>query len=170
MIHPTAVVEAGAVIGEWTKVWHFAHVRAGARVGGDCVIGKDVYIDEGVTIGDRCKIENGVSVYRGVTVEDDVIVGPNVTFTNDKYPRAFSKEWTVTPTVIRRGVGIGAGAVIVCGVEIGEYALIGAGAIVSEDVLPYSMVHGENALFVSWVCKCGRKVAAVEEKCGYCEY
>jgi len=133
-IHPTACVEDGAEIGEGSKVWHFSHIRKGAKIGKDCVISKDVFIDHDVTIGDRCKIENGVYIPFGVTVEDEVIICPNATLTNDKYPRAVSPDWKVCKTYIRNGASIGAGAVIVCGVEIGEKAMIGAGAVVSKDV------------------------------------
>lgn len=136
MIHPTAIVEDGAEIGEGTKVWHFAHIRKGARIGRDCVISKDVFIDHDVVIGDRCKIENGVYIPFGVTVEDEVIICPNATLTNDKYPKAVSPDWKVCKTYIRRGASIGAGAVIVCGIEIGENAMIGAGAIVTKDIPP----------------------------------
>ena len=156
MIHPTATVEEGAVIGEGTNVWHYAHIRSSAVIGKNCVIGKDVYVDAGVKIGDRCKIENGVSVFKGVLLEDDIIVGPNVSFTNDLTPRAFKKDWEPITTLIRTGVGIGAGSVIICGVELGGYSMVGAGSIVTKDVVPYSLVFGQPARFMGWVCKCGR--------------
>lgn len=155
-IHHTTVVEEGAKIGEGTKIWHYAHIREYAEIGKDCVIGKDVYIDHHVKIGNGCKIENGVSVYTGVTLEEDILVGPNVTFTNDKYPRAFPHTWKVVPTFIRKGVGIGAGSMIVCGVEIGMYALIGAGSVVTMDIPAYALVYGNPAKFISWICKCGQ--------------
>ncbi len=156
MIHPTATVEAGAIIGEGTNIWHYAHVRSSAIIGRNCVIGKDVYIDVDVTIGDRCKIENGVSVFKGVLLEDDILVGPNVSFTNDLTPRAFKKDWEPDTTLIRTGVGIGAGSVVICGIELGAYSMVGAGSIVTKDVPPYALVFGQPAKFVGWICKCGR--------------
>src|SRR5205823_6987931 len=105
----------GALVGTGTRVWHQAHVRTGARVGSGCTLGKNVYVDAGVHIGDRCKVQNNVSVYAGVTLEDDVFVGPSAVFTNDLRPRAVVSEWTVVPTVVRRGASIGANATVVCG-------------------------------------------------------
>lgn len=143
--HPTAEISPDAVIGAGTKIWRNAQIREGAGIGDGCNIGKDVYIDAGVTIGSRVKIQNGVSVYHGVTVEDDVFIGPYATFTNDRFPRAYSADWQVTPTRIRRGASIGANATIVCGVTVGEYALVGAGAVVTHDVPPNTVVVGNPA-------------------------
>ena len=143
--HPTAVVEEGAEIGEGTKIWHFAHVRSGAKIGRYCNIGKDVYIDVGVEIGDHVKIQNGVSVYRGVKLEDYVFVGPYAVFTNDKYPRAFSRDWQVIPTLVKKGASIGARAVILPGVTIGEGAIVAAGAVVTKDVPDRTVVAGVPA-------------------------
>jgi UDP-2-acetamido-3-amino-2,3-dideoxy-glucuronate N-acetyltransferase len=169
-IHHTATVEDNVEIGDGTKIWHYAHIREHAQIGKNCVIGKDVYIDHDVKIGNGCKIENGVSVFNGVTLEDDVLIGPNVTFTNDRYPRAFPHTWKIVPTLIRKGVGVGAGTVIVCGVEIGEYALIGAGSIVTSDILPYTLAYGNPAKFVSWVCRCGQsRVESQGELCSNCK-
>jgi acetyltransferase-like isoleucine patch superfamily enzyme len=155
-IHPTATVDTDVSIGEGTKIWHYAHIRERVKIGKDCVIGKDVYIDHDVEIGNGCKIENGVSVYNGVILEDDVFLGPNVTLTNDKYPRSFVHDWKIMPTIIRKGVGVGAGAMIICGVDIGMYALVGAGSVVTTDIPAYALVYGNPAKFVSWVCKCGQ--------------
>ena len=154
MIHPTAIVELGAVIGHGTKVWHFAHIRTGAEIGADCVIGKDVYIDELVVIGDRVKIQNGVSVYQGVTLEDEVFVGPHVVFTNDPYPRSVG-PWEVVPTRIRRGASLGANATILCGIEIGEWAMVGAGAVVTHSVPAGMLVRGNPARVVGEAPKRG---------------
>lgn len=167
-IHSTAEVNKKAVIGEGTRIWNQAQVREGAIVGNDCIISKDVYIDANVKIGSRVKIQNGVNVYRGVVVEDDVFLGPSVTFTNDMYPRAFSVDWEVTETYVKTGASICAGAVIRCGVTIGEYAVIGAGSVVTRDVKPYSLVIGNPARHAGWVCRCGRKLNEnmVCPKCG----
>ncbi|AKG38825.1 MAG: acyltransferase [Infirmifilum sp.] len=174
--HPTAVVEDGAKIGENTRIWHFAHIRSGAIVGSGCNIGKDVYIDSGAVVGDRVKIQNGVSIYRGVVIEDDVFIGPYAVFTNDKYPRAFSTDWQVVPTRIRKGASIGANATIVCGVTIGEYAMVAAGSVVTKDVPPHGLVVGNPARLIGFVCYCGRplkdRIAETNEevvfKCSHC--
>ena len=162
-VHPLAVVEENVEIGEGTRIWHFAHIRKGAKIGKNCNIGKDVYIDVGVEIGNNVKIQNGVSVYHGVKVEDDVFLGPHMTFTNDLYPRAFNEDWEVVPTLVKKGVSIGAHATIVCGVTIGEYAMIGAGAVVTKDVPPFGLVFGNPARLKGFVCYCGRKL---KEKIG----
>ncbi len=177
-VHPTAIVEEGAEIGEGTRIWHFAHVRTGAKIGRNCNIGKGVYIDVGVEIGDRVKIQNFVSVYRGVKVEDDVFLGPHATLTNDLYPRSFNEDWEVVPTLIKRGASIGANATIVCGVTIGEYAMVGAGAVVTKDVPPHALVYGNPARVRGFVCYCGRPLdlskpvkedeEAVTFRCGHC--
>jgi acetyltransferase-like isoleucine patch superfamily enzyme len=159
-IHPTAEVEPESVIGAGTSVWHLCHIRAGAVVGSDCTLGRNVFVDSGVQIGDRCKIQNNVSVYRGVTLEDGVFVGPSAVFTNDRTPRA-EGDWSITPTVVRRGASIGAGAIIVCGVEIGEGALVGAGAVVTRDVEPWTKVVGNPARVIGRVDAHGRPAEAV---------
>lgn len=154
-VHPTAIVEPGASIGPGTKVWHHAHVRAGARVGAGCTLGKNVFVDAGVTIGDRCKVQNNVSVYAGVTLEDEVFVGPAATFTNDRYPRAANPDWQVVETFVRRGASIGANATIVCGVEVGCWSAVAAGAVVTRPVAPHELVAGVPARRIGWVCRCG---------------
>ncbi len=176
-VHPTAVIEEDVEIGEGTRIWHFVHVRRGARIGRSCNIGKDVYIDAGVRIGNNVKIQNFVSVYRGVTLEDDVFVGPHATFTNDIYPRSFNVDWEAIPTVVRKGASIGANATIICGVTIGEYAMVGAGAVVTRDVPPHGLVVGNPARLVGFVCFCGKPLKEEEKveegevvvyKCGEC--
>ncbi len=177
-IHPTAVVEEGVEIGEGTRIWHFVHVRKGARIGRNCNIGKGVYIDVNVVIGNNVKIQNFVSVYRGVTLEDDVFVGPHATFTNDLYPRSFNEEWEIVPTLVKKGASIGANATIVCGITIGEYAMIGAGAVVTKDVPPFGLVYGNPARLRGFVCYCGRPLKdenivekreeSIVFKCRYC--
>lgn len=156
--HKTAIVESNS-IGEGTKIWHFAHVRVNSTIGKECNIGKSVYIDIDVVIGNRVKIQNFVSVYKGVTIEDDVFIGPAVTFTNDLYPRA--EHWNeedLVSSVVRKGASIGANSTIICGVEIGEYAMIGAGSVVTKDVPPFGLVTGNPAKLKGYVCYCGRKL------------
>jgi len=154
-IHPSAEVSPGAVVGEGSKVWHQVQVREGATIGCDCQLGKDVYIDQGVTVGNKVKIQNGVSVYYGVAIEDEVFVGPNVTFTNDRHPRAFNSNWLVTGTKVLKGASIGANATIICGVTIGRYAMVGAGAVVTRDVPDFALVLGNPARVAGYVCYCG---------------
>ena len=171
-IHPSAIVEEGAVIGARTKVWHRSHVRDGSRIGSDCTIGFSVYVDTGVVVGDRCKIQNHVSLYDGVTLEDDVFVGPSVTFTNDRHPRASSTDWEIVPTLVRSGASIGANATIVCGVEIGRWAMVGAGALLTRDAPAHGLMLGVPAQLAGWVCVCGRPLATLgeepPERCGGC--
>lgn len=159
LIHPTAVIDEGCTIGEGTRIWHFSHVMHGARVGKSCNIGQNVVISPGVIVGDRVKIQNNVSVYTGVTVEDDAFLGPSCVFTNVINPRSFiSRKDEFRPTIVRRGASIGANATIVCGNEIGEYAMIGAGAVVTRDVQPYSLWVGNPARQAGWVSRAGHKL------------
>lgn len=157
-IHETARVDGRAEIGDGTKVWINVQVREHAKIGRDCIISKDVYIDHAVVIGDRCKIQNGVSVYHGVNLGDDVFVGPHVSFTNDKVPRAFNVDWTITPTRVESGVSLGANCTIVCGVTIGEYAMVAAGSVVTRDVPPYTLVMGNPARAYARIDRAGNKV------------
>ena len=163
-IHPLAVVDEGAKIGKETKIWHFAHIRGSAEIGSGCIIGKGVYVDADVTIGNRVKIQNGVSVYHGVTIEDDVFCGPHMTFTNDLYPRAFGESWEVSETLVKRGASIGAHAVIICNTVLGQYSMVGSGAVVTHDVPDYGLVVGNPARLVGFVCKCGKPLRKVLEK------
>jgi acetyltransferase-like isoleucine patch superfamily enzyme len=165
-VHPTADVEDDVEIGAATAIWHRAQVRAGARLGAECIVGKDVFIDLGVQIGDRVKIQNGALVYHGVTVEDGVFIGPGAILTNDRNPRAVTTsgelarddDWTIAPVALRTGSSIGAGAVVVAGCEVGAYALVGAGAIVTRDVAPHALVVGNPGRRIGWVCDCGRRL------------
>jgi acetyltransferase-like isoleucine patch superfamily enzyme len=157
-IHPLAVVDDGAQIGKGTKVWHFAHVRGTAVIGQNCILGKGVYIDAEVEIGSNVKIQNGVSVYQGVTVEDDVFLGPHMTFTNDLYPRAFVESWEVSKTLVKRGASIGAHATIISNITLGEYCMIGSGAVVTKDVPAHGLVMGNPAYLAGFVCKCGQSL------------
>ena len=157
-IHPSAIVSERSLIGEGTKIWVNVHIREDSIIGRDCIIGKDCYIDQGVRIGSGVKIQNGVSVFRGVSIEDDVFVGPNVVFTNDRVPRAFNTEWAVTPTFVRQGASLGANSTVICGVTIGEYAIIGAGSVVTRDVEPFSLVAGNPARHRYYVDRMGNRV------------
>ncbi len=163
MIHPTADVSPRAQIGEGTRIWHQAQVREGARIGRECVLGKNVYIDHDVVIGDRVKVQNNVSVYYGVHIEDGVFVGPHACFTNDKWPRAINPDgslkrdvdWQVSPTVVKYGASIGAGAVILSGITIGRFAMVAAGAVVTHDVPDHGLVAGVPARLRGYVCTSG---------------
>ena len=164
-IHPSAVVAPGASLGAGTKVWVNVQIREDTIIGCNCIISKDAYIDNGVRIGDGVKVQNGVSVYAGVTLEDRVFVGPNATFTNDRVPRAFSEDWQVMPTVIKMGASIGANATIVCGITVGEYAMVAAGSVVTKDVAPHSLVMGNPAHHVCYVDESGtRREQEAEER------
>lgn len=157
-IHPTANVSAEAKISDGTKIWINSQIREKSEIGENCIISKDTYIDAEVKIGNNCKIQNSVSVYHGVTIEDDVFVGPNACFTNDKVPRAFDPEWKITPTFVKKGSSIGANATIVCGITLGEYCMVAAGSVVTKDVEPYSLVMGNPAKHYSYVDKMGNKI------------
>jgi UDP-2-acetamido-3-amino-2,3-dideoxy-glucuronate N-acetyltransferase len=154
--HPTAVVDRGAKIGAGTKVWHFTHVMAGAQVGSRCVLGQNVFVAAGAVVGDGCKLQNNVSIYDGVVLADEVFVGPSAVFTNVRTPRAaIDRRSAFERTTIGRGATIGANATVICGVTIGDYAFVAAGAVVSRDVAPHALVAGVPARRVGWACACG---------------
>lgn len=147
----SAKIEDNVVIGSDVKIWDYAHIRAGAQIGDNTVISRGVQVDLGVKVGSGCKIQNGVSVYAGVTIEDDVFVGPFVVFTNDLRPRAFNKDWKITPTKVKKGASIGANATIICGNDLGEYCMIAAGSVVTKAVKPFQIVAGVPARHMGWV-------------------
>lgn len=165
-LHPSADVDPRAKIGRGTIVWNWAKIREDAVVGEDCVIAKGVYIDRAVRIGDRVKLENGVSVFEGVTIEDGVFVGPHSCLTNDLYPRAVtedfrlagSEDWEIIPTLVRRGASIGANTTVIPGVTIGEYAMIGAGSVVTTDIPAYALAFGNPARVTGKVDQRGRPI------------
>lgn len=171
-VHPTADVSQEAVIGEGSRIWHHSQIRENTVIGEGCIIGKGVYIDFDVRIGDSCKIQNGVSIYHGVSLEDGVFCGPHCVFTNDLRPRAINPdgslqaadEWEVSPTAVRQGASIGANAVIVCGVEIGSWAMVGAGSVVTKDVPDHGLVYGNPARLHGFVCKCGAAAGSPHRK------
>lgn len=165
-VHATADLEPGVTVGADSSIWHRAQVRTGATIGAECIVGRDAFIDEGVVIGDRVKIQNGALVYHGVTVEDGVFIGPGAILTNDRYPRAVTAtgdlaradDWQVSPILLRHGSSIGAGAVVVAGIEVGRYAMVGAGAVVTRDVPSHALVAGSPARRLGWVCACGARL------------
>lgn len=154
--HSSAIVDEGAAIGENTKVWHFSHVMKGAKIGSDCVVGQNCFIANKVVIGNKVKIQNNVSVYEGVICEDDVFLGPSMVFTNVINPRsAIEKKNEFKKTVVKKGASIGANATIICGVTIGSYSMIGAGAVVTKDIPDYALVVGNPAKQIGWVDEAG---------------
>lgn len=158
-IHPSAIVDEGARIGDGTRVWHFVHVCAGAVIGRACSLGQNVFVGNKVTIGDNVKIQNNVSVYDNVTLEDDVFCGPSMVFTNVYNPRsAVPRKDAYRDTLVRRGATLGANVTIVCGVTIGEYAFIGAGAVVNQDVPPYALMVGVPARRIGWMSRNGNRL------------
>lgn len=172
VVHETADLEPDVEVGAGTRIWHRAHVRRGARIGADCVLGRDVFIDAGVAIGSRVKIQNGALIYHGVSVEDGVFIGPGAILTNDRFPRAITStgelaraaDWTVSPITLRHGCSIGAGAVVVAGVDIGPFATVGAGAIVTHDVRGHALVVGNPARRIGWMCACGQRLLGGDGK------
>lgn len=158
-VHPSSVVDDGAAIGRGTKIWHFCHVMPGAVIGERCNLGQNVVVMPGTRIGNNVKIQNNVSIYEGVVLEDDVFCGPSCVFTNVVNPRSrISRQHEYRPTLVKRGATIGANATIVCGLTLGEYAFIGAGAVVTSDVPAYALMVGVPARRVGWMCQCGERL------------
>ena len=169
-VHPSALVDDGAVIGAGTKVWHFSHVMTGAQVGPGCSLGQNVFVGAAAVIGRGCKIQNNVSVYDRVILEDEVFVGPSAVFTNVVTPRAFiNRKDEYAETRVGRGASIGANATVVCGTSIGPYALVGAGAVVTRDVAAHALVLGVPARRVGWVCRCGVTLVGAGDNAWKCQ-
>lgn len=166
--HDTACIDEGVRIGKDAKIWHFTHVMSGSSIGRRCNIGQNVVIGPDVVIGDGCKIQNNVSVYKGVTLEDDVFCGPSMVFTNVFNPRAHIRRMDeARPTLVKKGASLGANCTIVCGVTIGRYAFVGAGAVVTRDVPDHALIYGNPARQCGWVCQCGEKLNS-ELVCSVC--
>jgi UDP-2-acetamido-3-amino-2,3-dideoxy-glucuronate N-acetyltransferase len=160
-IHPSAIVDEGAQIGDGTKIWHWSHVSGGARIGRDCSLGQNVFVAGRVVVGNNVRVQNNVSIYDGVTLEDDVFCGPSMVFTNVINPRAHvPRKDEYRSTRVGRGASIGANATVVCGHDIGPYAMIAAGAVVTRDVAAYGLVAGVPARRIGWMCWCGLRLAA----------
>jgi UDP-2-acetamido-3-amino-2,3-dideoxy-glucuronate N-acetyltransferase len=163
VVHASVEVEPGAVIGAGTRVWRRAHIRTGAVIGRDCNIGANVFVDADVRVGDRVKVQNNVSLYAGVDLDDEVFVGPAAVFTNDRNPRA-TGDWDLVSTPVRRGASVGANATVICGNELGEHCLVGAGAVVTRPVEPHQLVLGNPARPAGWVCRCGEVVSRAAQR------
>ena len=172
-VHPTAIIDEGAEVGEGSRVWHWCHIMKGAKVGNHCNIGENAFIESGVVLGDNVKVKNNVALYTGLECENNVFIGPNAVFTNVANPRSFiERKNEFKKTVIKEGATIGANATIVCGHDIGEYAFVGAGAVVTKDIENYALVMGNPARKYGYVCKCGCKLddSYFCDRCGikYC--
>lgn len=158
-IHPTAIVDEGASVGQGTRIWHWAHVCGQARIGENCSLGQNVFVGNDVVIGNNVKIQNNVSVYDAVRLEDDVFCGPSMVFTNVYNPRsAVNRKDEYRPTIVRRGATLGANCTIICGATIGEHAFVGAGAVINKDVLPYALMVGVPARRVGWMSQAGTRL------------
>lgn len=167
--HESAIIHPDASIGEGTKIWHFSHIMANCKIGEGCNIGQNVVVSTDVALGDNVKVQNNVSIYSGVICEDDVFLGPSMVFTNVINPRSHVvRRGQYAKTIVRKGASIGANATIVCGHEIGEYAFIGAGAVVTKEVLPYALVLGNPARQVGWMSKFGHKLVFNAEGMASC--
>ena len=158
-VHESSYIDEGCSIGEGSRIWHFSHVLSNTKIGSNCNIGQNVVIGPSVSVGNGCKIQNNVSIYKGVTLEDDVFCGPSMVFTNVFNPRAHVKRMDEAKnTLIKKGASLGANCTIVCGVTVGAYAFIGAGAVVTKDVPSYALLYGNPARQHGWVCSCGEKL------------
>jgi UDP-2-acetamido-3-amino-2,3-dideoxy-glucuronate N-acetyltransferase len=158
-IHPTAIVDEGAQIGDGSRVWHWAHISGGAQIGRDCSFGQNVFVGNRVVIGNNCKIQNNVSVYDNVTLEDDVFCGPSMVFTNVYNPRsAVSRKDEYRTTLVKRGATLGANSTVVCGTTLGEYAFVAAGAVIHRNVKPYALMAGVPAKQIGWMSQFGERL------------
>lgn len=154
--HETAIIDKGAQIGSGTRIWHFTHVMGSAQIGADCILGQNVFVGNKVQLGNNVKVQNNVSVYEGITCEDDVFLGPSMVFTNVINPRSVvERKDEFKTTLVKKGATIGANATIICGIVLGEYCMVGAGAVVTKDVLPFALVTGVPARKTGWVSRCG---------------
>jgi UDP-2-acetamido-3-amino-2,3-dideoxy-glucuronate N-acetyltransferase len=169
-VHPTSVIDEGAVIGSGTRIWHFSHIMNGCMIGKNCNIGQNVFVSNGVTLGNNVKVQNNVSLYSGVTCDDDVFLGPSCVFTNVINPRsAVVRKHEYQSTHVAKGASIGANATIVCGVSIGAYAFVGAGAVVTNNILPYALVVGNPAKQIGWMSAYGHRLQFDENGFAACK-
>jgi UDP-2-acetamido-3-amino-2,3-dideoxy-glucuronate N-acetyltransferase len=169
--HATAIIDEGAQIGSGTRIWHWVHISAGAKIGSQCSLGQNVYVGNRVVIGNNVKVQNNVSIYDEVTLEDDVFCGPSMVFTNVINPRShIVRKHEYRKTLVKRGATIGANATILCGNEIGRYAMIGAGAVITKNVADYALVMGNPGRQVGWMCQCGLRLTEASERvaCSNC--
>lgn len=171
-VHPTAIIDEGAEIGDGSRIWHWVHVCGKARIGRGCSLGQNVFVGNDVVIGDNVKIQNNVSVYDAVRLEDDVFCGPSMVFTNVYNPRsAITRKDEYRETIVRQGATLGANCTIICGTTVGRHAFVAAGAVVNRDVVPFALVAGVPAKRIGWMCRCGTKLPGttgevVCESCG----
>jgi len=169
-VHESSYVDNNVIIGEGTKIWHFSHILPGVKIGKNVSIGANVTIGPNVIIGDNCKIQNNVSIFEGVILEDDVFIGPSTTFTNVLNPRAFiSRKNEFKVTILKHGCSTGANSTIICGHNIGEYAFVAAGSVVTKDVGPHEMVYGNPAVYRGKICKCGKTYGSDFIICDNCK-
>lgn len=169
-VHPSAIVDDGCEIGKDVKIWHFCHLMSGCKIGDGCNLGQNVFVANGVVLGKNVKVQNNVSLYEGVICEDDVFIGPSAVFTNVINPRSFiNRKAEYKQTVVRKGATIGANATIVCGNEIGAYAFIGAGAVITKTVLPYALVVGNPAKQIGWMSERGKSLFFNKDGVAHCE-
>ncbi|MEI6747781.1 MAG: acyltransferase [Bacteroidales bacterium] len=159
IVHETAVIDEGCIIGKGTRIWHFSHIMAGCRIGENCNLGQNVVVSPDVVLGNNVKVQNNVSIYTGVICEDDVFLGPSMVFTNVTNPRsAVNRRGQYAVTLVKKGATIGANATVVCGHNIGEYALVGAGAVITKDIAPYALVVGNPSKQIGWVSEYGHRL------------
>jgi UDP-2-acetamido-3-amino-2,3-dideoxy-glucuronate N-acetyltransferase len=167
--HPTAVIDEGCEIGKGSKIWHFSHIMPNCKIGNNCNIGQNVVVSPEVVLGNNVKVQNNVSIYTGVTCEDDVFLGPSMVFTNVINPRsAIKRREEYRKTIVRKGATIGANATIICGYEIGEYAFIGAGAVITKEVKPYALMVGNPAKQIGWMSEYGHRLHFNEDGIAVC--
>lgn len=168
-VHPSAIVDPGAIVGAGTHIWHFSHIMGGARLGSRCNLGQNVFIADNVVLGNQVKVQNNVSIYEGVICEDNVFLGPSMVFTNIKNPRsAVNRKGNYLPTRVETGATIGANATVICGITIGTYAFIGAGAVVTKDVPAYALMIGSPALQIGWMSEYGHRLQFDENNYATC--
>ncbi len=168
-IHPTSIIDPGAQIGENTKIWHFCHISAQSVIGQNCILGQNVFVANGVTLGNGVKVQNNVSIYTGVSCEDDVFLGPSMVFTNVINPRSFvERKSEFRPTLVKQGASVGANATVLCGITLGRYCMIGAGAVVTKDVPDFALVAGVPAKQIGWVSRLGYRLDVNEKGHAVC--